>query len=96
MADVKNPETIKQLLESNGKYGSDPQVVRIYYLKNSTMGGTWEDLYAIFYDRFSDDLYDVYLSGGNKEGWWKNITLLFEDGKPTPQGEEFLKGKLTF
>jgi len=91
MAEFSRYDEVFHMLNNKGKSSSGEYFIRVYYLLNMNMGGLWDDYWAAFYDKESDDLYSTYISGRNKKGWYQHVTLLMEDGVLTEDGSILLK-----
>lgn len=91
MADI-DANSLRQLIRDGGRMAFMPIAMRMYYLSNKEPDGSYSDLWAVFCNEASDDLHATYLDGGNKENWWKDVTLLWERGSLTDAGKKFMKG----
>lgn len=90
MAEFSKYNEVYSMLKNKGKSSVGEYFCRVYYLLNMNMGGYWDDYWAAFTDKSSDDLYETYINGRNKKGWYQYVTLLMEDGKITKDGEFIL------
>lgn len=90
MAEFSRYDEIHHMLLNNGRSSAGEYFCRVYYLLNMNMGGYWDDYWAAFYDKASDDLHATYVAGRNKKAWYQHVTLLMEDGKITDDGRKLL------